>query len=378
MPSIVRRSSLRFVSVCALAPLASLVALACAAGCSAKGDGTGSGFTADDAGPGTTTDSGGVTPVDDSGGGGGGFGDVGVVAPPGGDTVFYAHSGKTLFRVDAKDPKLGITNVGDFDCIGTGTGMDSSMTDIAVDKTGKIYGIGPKMVFADMTITGGSVACLGKGSPLPADTKSVFYGASFAPVGTLDANVETLVVGNTDGELYKVDPTNGAVTQIGTLGVVPATDGVAGHTYVKANQGKAWELSGDIVFLQNGTSPVGFATVRDCPTPPSKTNCNTVDTLIEIDLSKLKAGNTASVTKAVRGQVVKASGCQDSFAATYGHMYGIAAYQGDIFGFSDQGYAVKIDNVRGGACRIADHSATVTSFAGAGITTVAPVIAPPQ
>ena len=118
--------------------------------------------------------------------------------------------------------------------------------------------------------------------------------------------------------------------------------------------------------------------MRDCPNPPDKSGCNTVDTLIEIDLSKLKTTNKASVTKGVRGQVVKAAGCQDSFADTYGHMYGIAAYEGDIIGFSDQAFAVKIDNVRGGACRIADHSATTTSFAGAGVTTLAPVIAPPQ
>ena len=265
MPSFVRSSASRLVSHGVVVSLLSACALGAVA-CAAKGDG--GGFQTEPDG-GVTAVDGSVVPPDDSGAGGG-FGDV-VAPPPGtGSTVLYAHSGKTLYSVDAKDPKLGITKVGDFDCIGTGAGMDSSMTDIAVDKSGKIFGIGPKMVFADMTISGGVVACLGKGHALPTTTKSVFYGASFAPVGTVDATAEALVVGNTDGELYKVDPATGDVTLLGTFGVVPKNDGVAGHTYPAANQGNAWELSGDIVFLQNGASPVGFCDRARLPESPGQ------------------------------------------------------------------------------------------------------------
>lgn len=374
MSSVVRSSASRLLSRGVVVSLVSLAALAAAA-CAAKGDGGGF-FPSGDADGGAATGDGGVATPDDSGTGGG-FGDVVAPDPGTGNTVFYAHSGKTLYSVDAKDPKLGITEVGNFDCIGAG--LDSSMTDIAVDRSGKIYGISRTSVYAEMKITSAGVECAGNGKTLqPATAKSVFYGASFAPVGTVDANAEVLVVGNTDGELYKVDTSDGSIQILGTFGNVPPTDGVAGHKYPQATQGKPWQLSGDIVFLKNGSSPVGFATVRDCETTTSQSKCNEVDTLLEIDLSKLKVGNTGSVTKAVRGQVVKASGCQDSFAASYGHMYGIAAYQGDIIGFSQTGFVVKIDNVRGGACRIADDAAIVSTFAGAGVTTVAPVIAPPQ
>ena len=86
------------------------------------------------------------------------------------------------------------------------------------------------------------------------------------------------VAGNNAGELWAID-SGGTLTQHGNFGTVPANDG-HGHTYPAANKGQLWELSGDIVFLANGGSPVGFATVRDCPNPPSQTGCSTIDTLI--------------------------------------------------------------------------------------------------
>src|SRR5262249_52428475 len=142
----------------------------------------------------------------------------------------------------------------------------------------------------------------------------------------------------------------GNLTQHGTFGAVPASDG-HGHTY--KNAGKEWELSGDIVFLANNGNPLGFATVRDCPTPPSTTSCNTTDTLIELDLTLLKTAGAQVVTKqtgGVRGQIVKAPGCNDPTNTSYGSMYGIAAYQDKVYGFSHQGYIVTIDNNDGTAC----------------------------
>ncbi len=85
-------------------------------------------------------------------------------------------------------------------------------------------------------------------------------------------------------------------------------------------------MSGDIVFLANGGSPLGFATVRDCK---SSSTCSKTDTLVELDLTKMAAGNTGSVVKAVRGQVRKAAGCADTKNTSYGSMYGIAAYEAE-------------------------------------------------
>jgi hypothetical protein len=313
------------------------------------------------------------------------LGDVGFTetGTPG-KTILYAHTNRTLFSVDAKDPLLALTKIGDFDCTGSGAGQVNSLTDLAVDKDGKLYGISPKEIFLDMTLNASSVGCIGKGVQLPASGN--FYGASFAPAGTVDANDEALVIASSEGLVFKADTTSGALTPLGTLGTVPPDDG-NGHTYPAANVGKAWELSGDIVFLANGGSPVGFATVRDCPSPDagSTTNCNKTDTLVEIDMTKLKPNNAGSIIKSVRGQIVKAAGCNDAAHTGYGSTFGIVAYQGDIIGYAREksgttelALTVRINNSNGTACLVADNTALATGgWAGAGVTTTAPVIVPP-
>jgi hypothetical protein len=125
----------------------------------------------------------------------------------------------------------------------------------------------------------------------------------------------------------------------------------------------------------NNSNPVGFATVRDCPNPPSQTGCDATDTLIEVDLALLGAATTGSVTKSVRGQVVKAAGCNDTTTTSYGQLFGIAAWQSDVIGFSHTGAIVRVSNVDGTGCMILSTAADV--WAGAGVTTLAPVLPPP-
>jgi hypothetical protein len=282
--------------------------------------------------------------------------------------LIYAHTDTVLFKADPTATPITLTQVGTFDCVG-GTGQDTAMTDVAVDKDGNLYGVSASAVYP-LQINGSTVHGTAKW-PLP--TGARFYGLTFAPAGVLQAN-EMLVAANSAGELWAID-TSGATTQVGTFGTVPANDG-HGHTYTSANVGQAWELSGDIVFLSNNGSPVGFATVRDCPSPPSSSNCDTVDTLVEINLSALHLGNTSSVTKSIRGQVVKSSSCNDpSTTKGYGSMYGIAAWNDKVYGFSRGGYLVEISNVDGSACSLSQY--TNDKFAGAGVTTIAEVIAPP-
>jgi hypothetical protein len=284
-------------------------------------------------------------------------------APPATPKIVYAHTDTTLFQGDPTASPLTLTQIGDFDCIGSGTGQDPSMTDVAVDKDGNLYAISNTAMYP-LEISGSTVHCVATHA-LPSGAH--FYGLTFAPAGVL-RSTEMLVAANSAGELWAIDE-QGATTQVGTFGTVPANDG-HGHTYT--NAGKDWELSGDIVFLENGGNWVGFATLRDCPTPPYSSNCNTVDTLVEIDLTKLALNNTTSVTKAVKGQVVKSSTCSDTANTGYGSMYGITAWQAKVFGFSRQGYLVEINNSDGTACLVKDY--TPSKFAGAGITTSAPVI----
>ena len=337
-------------------PCFSLVTLAVisAAACSAS---SGPGFDADS----------GVSFADAGGGDGASFGGDGSGPPPGtGKTVLYAHDNSTLYSVDAADPKLAATMVGKFDCIGGSAGQPTSMTDIAVDKDGKLYGVGTNTIFLDMTISGPVVKCTAGARPITqSGAKVKFYGMSFAPIGTLDPQNETLLVGNTDGEVYKVDVATGNITLINNFGTVPAGKGFL-------YPGGLWEMSGDIVFLENNGSPIGFATVRDCQSPPSSTTCNPTDTLVQIDLAKFAQGTPgAGVT--IRGQITKSTSCTDT-TPKYGSMFGIAAFQDKIIGFSHSGFTVSISNNDGSACLIAGSQ---PKWDGAGVTTKAPVVAPP-
>ncbi|HEY3352066.1 MAG TPA: hypothetical protein VGQ83_02365 [Polyangia bacterium] len=286
--------------------------------------------------------------------------------PPTGKLVIYAHTDTKLFKADPTVQPVSLTFVGTFDCVG-GTGQDPSMTDLAVTRDGNLFGISGTAVYP-LTVTGSTVHCASTWK-LPAGAQ--YYGLTFAPAGVLGA-AEMLVAANSAGELWAID-TQGQTTQVGTFGAVPANDG-RGHTYKSTNVGKAWELSGDIVFLANGGSPIGFATVRDCPSPPASSNCNTVDTLVEINVPALALGNQSSVTKSVRGQVVKGAGCADAANQGYGSMYGIVAWNDKVYGFSRAGNFVAISNVDGSACLVANYASD--KFAGAGVTTLAPVIGP--
>ncbi|MCC6522708.1 MAG: hypothetical protein IT373_08620 [Polyangiaceae bacterium] len=288
------------------------------------------------------------------------------------DAILYVHSNTTLYRGDPSVAPLTLELLGDFDCVAVpaGPGQTTSMTDVAVNREGALWGLSSYSIY-QIDPQPGAVHCSNRVS---LNNPSPFYGVTFAPEGVLDPSTEVLVAGNSAGELWSIDG-NGNLAQRGTFGLVPADDG---HGHVYANAGQPWELSGDIVFLYNGGSPVGFATVRDCPNPPDPLNCNKTDTLIELDVPALATATTQSVTKSVRGQVVKRAGCSDAANQSYGSMYGIAAFQSSVFGFSrntNGGFAVEVSNVDGTACLVQSYT---DKWAGAGITTLAPVIAPPN
>jgi hypothetical protein len=302
-----------------------------------------------------------------TGGGGIGTGGGSTTNTASGPPLIYAHTDSTLFKLDPTSPTLALTTLGDFDCIG-GNGQDPAMTDFAVDKDLHLWGVSKSAVHP-LTVQGSAVHC-GAAVPLDPSKNVSFYALTFAPAGVLDPTKEVLVAGNTAGQLWAIDGA-GNLSQHGTFGKVPNDDG-NGNAY--DNAGKEWELSGDIVFLANGGKPIGFATVRDCPNPPSTKNCNTVNTLIEIDVAKLGAATTQSVTKAVRGQIVKRQGCNDATQGDYGNMYGIAAWGSKVYGFSRSGMLVEIDTSDGTGCLVQAYDAD--KFSGAGVTTLAPIQPP--
>jgi hypothetical protein len=303
---------------------------------------------------------------------------------PGGDAaapsyLIYASTDTTMFTLDPTSPKLTLTTVGNFDCIGpSGTpGQQSTaMTDLAVDQHQNIWGLSSYGV-RPLTVQGTTVHCgteiyvhvTDPNSTNPSFPYIKFEALTFAPQNTIKAG-EVLVAGDTNGQLFSIEPPS-TITQHGQFGTVPPDDG-HGHAYLYP--GKAWELSGDIVFLSNNGSPVGFATVRDCPNPPDNTGCNPIDTLIEIDMTALAQAGTQSVLKAIRGQVVKGPGCGDT-STGYGSMYGIASWNANVYGFSRSGNLVRISNVDGTACLVQNYPTDF--FSGAAVTTVAPVLPPP-
>jgi hypothetical protein len=365
-------------------PVASSITVACALALVACSSGsgntsTGNSFTGGAGGkPTTSSGTGGVggggSLFDASTGSDGAGGAVGT-GGAGGSYLIYASTDTDLYTLDPQSQALALTHVGTFDCVDPVNGPHKAMTDVAVDKSDHLWGITGHDVYP-LTVQGSTVHCGAVTSLKPAQagqTIPTFYALTFAPVGVVDPGVEVLVAGNSAGELWAIDAM-GTASQHGVFGTVPADDG-RGHAYAAANVGKPWELSGDIVFLANGGSPVGFATVRDCPSPPSTTGCSYVDTLIEIDVSKLAAAGAQQVIKAVRGQIVKRAGCNDGWSGDYGSMYGIAAWDDLVYGFSRTGNLVQISNDDGSACLVQNYSPN--KFSGAAVTTLAPVHPPP-
>jgi hypothetical protein len=280
----------------------------------------------------------------------------------------YASTNTTLFQFDPTMGPSTLASIGNFDCIG-GVGQDTSMTDLALTAAGELWGVSAHAVYLlQPPASPGAVHCAAA-YMLNTATTGTLYGLTFAPKGVLDPNNEVLVGANTAGQLFSIVPIGAAlqVTQHGTFGTVPATDG-HGHSYMYA--GTSWELSGDLVFVAVGGTPRGFATVRDCPAPPSSAGCNTVDTLVEVDLSALAAATTQTVTKAVIGQIVKSSTCTDPANAAYGSTYGITVAGTSVLGFSHQGYAVTIATADGSSCIAA--STPGDQWGGAAITTLLP------
>lgn len=372
------RPSLR--STFAVSSLACFVTI----GCGTESDDTTPYTTpSDDAG-----DAGAAGSTQDSGGSGGSSGadagdsstlDVnpGDAQPPT-ETILYAHNRDTLFTVDPDDPQLAVKQVGKFDCIGDNG--EPSMTDIAVDRDGKLYGVSSKAIFLDMEIVGSTVKCTsGKVSIEEGSlgSNARFFGLTFAPPTANLGNDETLIGANTIGELYMINRSTGALTAVGRFGKVPSNDG-RGHDYPAAHVNQNWALSGDMVFLTNEGSPVGFATLRDCEDPEeAPSGCSTIDTLVEIDVSKLApttSGALPIVTKSIRGQILP-NGCSDETCG-FGSIYGIAAFNDRVYGFAYSGVLISIDNDTG-AGQLVSTPLTGDGFAGAGVTTLAPVIPPP-
>lgn len=351
-----------------------------------SGEATTTGEVAGTGGAAETTTTSASTSSSGTGGTGGDSFDAGQGSGGQGGTasyLIYAHTGDTLYSLDPSVPGIPLTTIGKFDCVlkqgePASPGKVSSMTDLAVDEDLHIWTVSAAAVHP-ITVTGNVAHCgqpITLTDPILMDKNKRFFALSFVPKGVLDPNKEVLVAGNTAGELWAIAD-DGTLTQHGTLGNIPKDDG-HGHVYPNydASKTRAWEISGDIAFLSNNGKPVGFVTVRDCPNPPSSTGCNLVDTLLEIDMTKLVQVGKQSVKKSLRGQILKRPGCNDAANASYGYLYGIATWNDKVYGFGREGNLVDISLADGSACLVKNYPASM--FSGAAVTTLAPVVPPPN
>jgi hypothetical protein len=277
----------------------------------------------DDASPRTRPDVGTDTTAD---------GAHGFDSGPGAGRV-YAHTTDTLYLFEPFSKKL--TKIGKLSCLAPG----EPMIDIAVDRTGAMYGTSFGNFFSIDPVT---ASCTRVASSQSADDYP--NGMSFVPAGTVDKTKETLVgytsksLGPTVADQYvKIDTQTGAMTLIGNMNPPSATT--------------KYKSSGDIISLaQDGNRT--FVTVQTQGDAGPAT-----DLLAEVDPA-------TGVIKRIVGDTKQAE------------IYGLGYWAGKGYGFSSDGHVVEIDMVKGTSTLVTtltnDAGAPVPWY-GAGVTTQAPI-----
>ena len=247
--------------------------------------------------------------------------------PPPAPGKVYAHSDSTLWLLEPISKQ--VTMVGAFDCVASGA--VSSMVDIAVDRTGKMTG---SAAISFNNALGGALVSI---DPTNAHCTVLTRGAelvtslTYVPEGTLVANAESLV-GYAEDKYVRVDPSTGALTQIGLL-----NDAASG--------GVTWVSSGDVVSIENGGT---YLTV----TGGSATGG---DRIVEVDPK----------TGALK-RIIGATGSDE--------VLGLGYWGGIAYGFTLGGTLIQIDLMTGAGTPISIPNAPADlAFYGAGTTTVAPI-----
>lgn len=237
----------------------------------------------------------------------------GPIGPPAENAAVYAHSSSTLYRVDPDT--FEVSMVAPFGW----PSFADQMTDIAIDKDGRMIGVSFTSVYeidpdtAQATLLSDALA-------------GEFNGLSFVPAGQVGfPEGPDVLVGSrgTDGAIFSIDPSTGAATPIGSMG-------------------GDWVSSGDLVSIS------GFGTVATL------------------------------TTYGALGPDVLAELAPQTFAATpigsntgYADLWGIGFWKGKVFGFSQDGTFVLVDTTTGVATV---QEVSGVSWWGAAVTTAAPIV----
>lgn len=220
----------------------------------------------------------------------------------------FAHSSSQLYSVDPET--LSVTLVGNF----VWPNGDNSMTDIAIDRAGRMLGISFGEIYSVDPATATTT--------LLASLQDSFNGLSFVPTNPSNPeSPEVLIGASTTGLVYEIDPMTGVSTEAGAYG----------GTYIS---------SGDIV------SVTGFGTVAT-----AKDGVSPTDLLVRIDPQN---GYEATL--------IGDTGVTD--------IWGLGFWKDQVYGFSNAAGFVLIDTTTGVASSAGQSN---ISWWGAGVTTSAPV-----
>ena len=159
--------------------------------------------------------------------------------------IIYAHTGTTLYTVDASSYDL--TTVGDFG------GMDD-MTDLAVTPDGNVYTISRTALYKVDTNTGAAT--------------QLFAGIASSNVALTFKDDGTLLAADQAGAVRTIDPTNGNITELGTYGT-------------------GYDTAGDLVAIADGTM---YGVSTKAPTLGSTTNV-----LIKVNTTTAKATSVGKI-----------------------------------------------------------------------------------
>ncbi len=238
----------------------------------------------------------------------GGGGDGGVAL----DVDVYAHTAGALYRVDPETYDIAL--VGNFGW----PGSSDSMTDIAIDKDGRMIGISYTRVYE---VNPATAAC----TLLSDQLDGMFNGLSFVPsIHAFGVEGSDVLVGarNTDGKVFRIDPDTGAATEIGDMG----------GTYTS---------SGDIVAVS------GFGMVATVPT------------------------GTVGPDQLVRLEALTFAATPIGTSTGFDDIWGVGFWKGKIFGFTEGGELSIIDAATGAGVSV---DAGGEAWWGAAVTTAAPVV----
>jgi hypothetical protein len=297
--------------------------------------------------------SGGSSSSSSSSGGssGGTFGGDGGSSSSGGGTtpLIYAHTDTELYSMDPTSHVL--TDIGPFS---DGSGTAPTITDLAVDGNNNIWVNSESTVYTAALPSGTGPVTLTVSTQL--GTSTSFYALGFTPAGTLETG-ESLIAGDSKGDLYYIDQTGSAAPQdLGSFGPAPS-----GGTY---------ELSGDIVFYELNGSPRGLATVRACKTSSSCTDTN--DLLVEVNIAALQQAYTSKTPASSLLQQELGSG------TGYGRLFGVGAWGSSVYAFSrasgtsTEAQLIQIDST-GTGTSLQSFPMITAGWSGAGVTTKAQV-----